>query len=161
MRDIRFRAIPFEWDQFVYGSYVEYEGTHYIYTEMYEKATHLGILSQVQIDKSTLGQSTGLRDKNGEMIFEGDILNIFDWGVSYKNLIGKGVMHLIVDLMGDLPRIELFARNKVPGWDSWGNEIESDIIFGNNIEDRYEFCSKAILEIIGNTHENPELLHST
>ena len=39
---------------------------------------------------------------------------------------------LIVDLMGDLPRIELFARNKVPGWDSWGNEIESDIIFGNN-----------------------------
>ena len=38
----------------------------------------------------------------------------------------------IIQLMGDLPRIELFARNKVPGWDSWGNEIESDIIFGNN-----------------------------
>jgi site-specific DNA-methyltransferase (adenine-specific) len=34
----------------------------------------------------------------------------------------------IVELMGDLPRIELFARQKVEGWDSWGNEVESDII---------------------------------
>jgi len=33
----------------------------------------------------------------------------------------------IVELIGDLPRIELFARQKVNGWDSWGNEIESDI----------------------------------
>ncbi len=34
----------------------------------------------------------------------------------------------IVELMGDLPRIELFARQKVPGWDVWGNEVESDVI---------------------------------
>ena len=34
----------------------------------------------------------------------------------------------IVELMGDLPRIELFAREKTPGWDVWGNEVESDII---------------------------------
>jgi len=33
----------------------------------------------------------------------------------------------IIKLMGDLPRIELFAREKVDGWDSWGNEVESDI----------------------------------
>ena len=29
----------------------------------------------------------------------------------------------IVTLMGDLPRIELFARQKVDGWDVWGNEV--------------------------------------
>tara|TARA_R100000789_G_scaffold82190_1_gene77508 strand:- start:50 stop:583 length:534 start_codon:yes stop_codon:yes gene_type:complete len=29
----------------------------------------------------------------------------------------------IVELCGDLPRIELFAREKVTGWDAWGNEI--------------------------------------
>ena len=29
----------------------------------------------------------------------------------------------IVELLGALPRIELFARKKVPGWDSWGNEL--------------------------------------
>lgn len=33
----------------------------------------------------------------------------------------------IVELVGDLPRIELFARQKVNGWDVWGNEVESDI----------------------------------
>jgi len=26
-------------------------------------------------------------------------------------------------LLGDLPRIELFARELVPGWDHWGNQI--------------------------------------
>lgn len=30
----------------------------------------------------------------------------------------------IVRLAGDVPRIELFARQRVPGWDQWGNEIE-------------------------------------
>ena len=29
----------------------------------------------------------------------------------------------IVELVGDLPRIELFARKKYEGWDAWGNEI--------------------------------------
>ena len=33
----------------------------------------------------------------------------------------------IVELMGDIPRIELFARQKTEGWDVWGNEVESDI----------------------------------
>jgi N6-adenosine-specific RNA methylase IME4 len=35
----------------------------------------------------------------------------------------------IVQLMGDLPRIELFARQKTEGWDVWGNEVKSDIEF--------------------------------
>ena len=29
----------------------------------------------------------------------------------------------IVELVGDLPRIELFARQRVDGWDAWGNEV--------------------------------------
>ena len=29
----------------------------------------------------------------------------------------------IVELCGDLPRIELFARQRLDGWDSWGNEL--------------------------------------
>ena len=28
----------------------------------------------------------------------------------------------IIQLMGDLPRIELFARTKIHGWDTWGND---------------------------------------
>lgn len=34
----------------------------------------------------------------------------------------------IVELVGDLPRIELFARQTTPGWDVWGNEVKSNII---------------------------------
>jgi site-specific DNA-methyltransferase (adenine-specific) len=30
-------------------------------------------------------------------------------------------------LFGDIPRIELFAREKTEGWDVWGNEVKSDI----------------------------------
>lgn len=34
----------------------------------------------------------------------------------------------IVRLMGDIPRVELFARNTTPGWDVWGNEVNK---YGN------------------------------
>ena len=37
------------------------------------------------------------------------------------------IRNRILQLFGDVPRIELFARDKMPGWDVWGNEIESDI----------------------------------
>lgn len=33
------------------------------------------------------------------------------------------VRERIVRLVGDFPRIELFARQKVDGWDCWGNEV--------------------------------------
>lgn len=36
------------------------------------------------------------------------------------------VRNRIVQLMGDLPRIELFAREKIEGWDAWGDEIPKD-----------------------------------
>jgi N6-adenosine-specific RNA methylase IME4 len=39
----------------------------------------------------------------------------------------KEVRTKIIQLVGDLPRVELFARQKADGWDAWGNEIESDI----------------------------------
>jgi N6-adenosine-specific RNA methylase IME4 len=31
---------------------------------------------------------------------------------------------LIVELLGDATRIELFARQRADGWDAWGNEVE-------------------------------------
>lgn len=33
------------------------------------------------------------------------------------------VMDKIVQLCGDVPRIELFARHSVEGWDCWENEV--------------------------------------
>lgn len=45
----------------------------------------------------------------------------------------------IVALLGELPRIELFARQKTDGWDAWGNEVECDVSM-----DRYLLERKSI-----------------
>jgi len=34
----------------------------------------------------------------------------------------------IINLCGDLPRVELFARQRVDGWDCWGNELDGTIL---------------------------------
>ena len=41
----------------------------------------------------------------------------------------------IVELFGDIPRCELFARQKINGWYSWGNEVECD--FEISIKDHF------------------------
>ncbi|EJG5415726.1 hypothetical protein NAD41_002365 [Salmonella enterica] len=38
------------------------------------------------------------------------------------------VRHRLERLLGDVPRIELFARGKVEGWDTWGNQAEKNAI---------------------------------
>ena len=37
------------------------------------------------------------------------------------------VREKIVELVGELPRLELFAREKTDGWDVWGNEVKNDV----------------------------------
>ena len=44
------------------------------------------------------------------------------------------VREKIVELVGDMPRIELFARQTVDGWDCWGNEYELNNL-GKNKKD--------------------------
>ena len=34
----------------------------------------------------------------------------------------------IIAMYGEVPRVELFARKRVDGWDAWGNEVESDLV---------------------------------
>jgi len=40
----------------------------------------------------------------------------------------------IVRLMGDVPRVELFARERVEGWSAWGNEVECDFEFPGAVD---------------------------
>lgn len=37
------------------------------------------------------------------------------------------VRERIVELMGNVPRLEMFARSRTPGWDVWGNEVKNSI----------------------------------
>ncbi len=34
-------------------------------------------------------------------------------------------------MFGDVPKVELFARQKTDGWDVWGNEVSSDVQIDN------------------------------
>ena len=40
------------------------------------------------------------------------------------------VRDMIVSCSGDLPRLELFARQQPLGWDVWGDEVDNSIDFG-------------------------------
>ena len=42
---------------------------------------------------------------------------------------------LIIELCGDLPRLEMFARESAPGWDVFGNEAPDSISINNKIDD--------------------------
>lgn len=55
------------------------------------------------------------------------VLSVIDTPVEWHSKKPDIVRDKIVELCGDLPRIELFARQKTQGWDVWGNEVESDI----------------------------------
>lgn len=65
----------------------------------------------------------------GQAVPKLDALHLMD-GIEGLRSLPK---HKIVALMGDLPRVELFARQTSPGWDVWGNEVEPTIPdFGTN-----------------------------
>lgn len=43
----------------------------------------------------------------------------------------------IIERLSDGPYLELFARRRQPGWDVWGNEIDSDIVIPGYPVPRY------------------------
>jgi N6-adenosine-specific RNA methylase IME4 len=38
------------------------------------------------------------------------------------------LFHKVIEGQSDEPRLEMFARRKIDGWDVWGNEVDSDIL---------------------------------
>jgi uncharacterized phage protein (TIGR01671 family) len=144
MREILFRGKRIDNGQWVEG----FVSRHTICAELTYIATVIEIPikkfykdESYEVDESTVGQFTGLLDKNGKKIFEGDI-------VSGTALLRErsGVIVWIKQLAGF--GVRYAERNDPTAWQ------ESSIL--KDIErHRYsDFCAK----VVGNIHDNPELL---
>ena len=48
------------------------------------------------------------------------------------------IQERIVELCGDVPRIELFARQAADGWDRWGNEAPEDQVKEDDTDDNIQ-----------------------
>ena len=106
---------------------------HYVYEDdkngiCYNPHDGIKIVRWIEIDPATLGQCTGLKDKNGRLIFEGDV-------VKWVNSHDDEQIDIVKWLSGGL-----CLRN-------------SSNIVGNYVYSDFE--------IIGNVHDNPELLEVT
>ena len=95
--------------------------------------------SSVREDDVSIEQSTGLTDKNGQLIFEGDILRYYsENGNIYIGALLPDQNH------------QLWFTNFLPGEDmfdgAWQNIV--NVVYRNNY---------GTLEVIGNVNESPEL----
>ena len=128
MREILFRGKRKDNGKWAEGYYMDDGYINQPFTELGGRFD-----DTIEVDPETVGQYTGLTDKNGKKIFEGDIIN------AYHNRDLLNVSYVVFDR----------------------GEFLCELISGNFIdccETLPEQETECGIQIIGNIHDNPELL---
>ncbi|UQX52305.1 YopX family protein [Cytobacillus pseudoceanisediminis] len=137
MREIKYRGLEVLTGDWVHGSHVKTgAGMHYILPQ-----NLIGGSVQYHVDKETVGQYIGLKDKNGKEVVDADVVK---WTrISYTDC-SRNEIHETVEIVGRIYWHETMWAVKAAngaGYLLMPYYLETD-----------EF------EVIGNIHENPELL---
>ena len=141
MREIMFRGKKDD-DEWVYGSFCmdaleQFNGLCGVdgFIRLYDKGK--GKMQTYEVDRETVGQYTGLMDKNGKRIFEGDIVaqNWYDYDEPRDDSFGK-VVFCEYDCSFSVMDVNKDGFMPLGRCGSYHWEVE----------------------VIGNIHDNPELL---
>lgn len=147
MREIKFRAWDKGLKRMIYLSEPTVENDDFSGIVFKLRDYFVSAFSSDRIEDVELMQYTGLKDKNGREIYEGDIvktscgdIGIIKFGIPKDMTINGGEYD--VDYIG-------FYIDIIKG--DWGTtDVESRV--APLVDDYYE------IEVIGNIYENPELL---
>ena len=133
-----FKAKRLDNGEWVTGSLITCEdGTYKIATSYLDGDTNIAILiCAYEVDRDTICQCTGLKDKNGNLIWENDIVAYWDTystesGLAEANCVGKVI---------------------------WDDETISFQVTNRLFAESYEVLDEC--SVIGNIFDNPELLES-
>ena len=144
MRTIKFRGKASHSGEWLYGDLINIHGEYHIFGEddMREDGHHVTQDSDrpTWVEPDTIGQFTGLYDKNGKEIYEGDIVRH-----PYINPIFGGFF--TSENEEDNPTSEVVF-----------NESDFTLRFHDIHSYLCEFVRKNVAEVVGNVHDNPELL---
>lgn len=139
MRTIKFRAKRLDNGEWIYGDYHHRAGNVHCIIKMEPDDNGKVCYIVHQVNAETVGQFTGMHDKNDKEIYEGDIV--------------KWVMaQMIVNEDGGYAEYHSDEIGAV----EWCNEA---LYVGEYCAIGFEYESEDYAEVLGNIHDNPDLLN--